>query len=85
MPRAESSAGLVALEPRIAKIELLQESQARQISDLRSRSAAVLERWYEVGVLGGGDCWDEWEGRVGQVERTLKRQEMALKREHDIA
>jgi hypothetical protein len=84
LPRAESSAALVALQPRVGKMELLQESQARQMSDLRSRSAAVLERWYEIGVLGGGDCWDEWEGRIGRVERTLKRHEAALKREQDI-
>lgn len=72
---AESSAALIALQPRLAQIELLQDSQAREISDLRARSAQAIQRWYEVGILGGSECWSEWEERTVDVEKRVRREE----------
>ena len=40
------------------------------------RSARALQRWYEVGVVGSGECWAEWEGRLGDVEREVRRVEV---------
>lgn len=48
---------------------------------LRDRSARALEQWYELGVLGMGECWAEWEGRVMDVERGVKRKERSVKGE----
>lgn len=60
----------------MAKLDSLQESQAKEMAELRSRSASVIQRWYELGVLGGGQCWTEWEGRVADVEKVVRQEEM---------
>lgn len=57
-----------------------QEEQADTISELRVRTARVLQRWYEVGLVGGGECWAEWEGRLEDVEREVKREEIVRER-----
>lgn len=75
VPPAESSAALIALKPRIARVELLQESQGKELAELRSRSASAIQRWYELSVLGGNECWTEWEGRLSNVEKRLRREE----------
>ena len=66
----------MALHPRMAKLELLQESQAKEMAELRLRSASIIQRWYELGVLGGGQRWTEWEGRVANVEKVVRQEEM---------
>ena len=66
---------MIALRPDLVRIQLLQESQAKEISTLRQRTAQVIQRWYEIGVLGEGECWVEWEDRVGAVERSVRRSE----------
>lgn len=60
----------------MAKLEVLQESQAKEMAELRSRSASIIQRWYELGVLGGGQSWTEWEGRVANVEKVVRQEEM---------
>lgn len=57
------------------------------MAELRIRSARVIQRWYEVGVLGESECWSEWEGRVVQVEKRVRRGEgrMAKVAEEDKA
>ena len=47
----------------------------KEVAELRLRSAAVLQRVYELGVLGGGECWTEWDGRMGDVEKGVRREE----------
>lgn len=81
IPPVESSLALIALQPRINRLEQLQEEQERELSELRLRSARVLKRWYEVGVLAGGECWVEWEGRVMGVEKRVRRVERWRERE----
>ncbi|KAI9780547.1 MAG: hypothetical protein M1839_006665 [Geoglossum umbratile] len=81
---AESSASLMALQPRISKVEVLQEIQSRELAELSRRSAEVLERWYRISVLGGGECWAEWEGRVARVEREARRQEAMRERSNNV-
>lgn len=76
IPSAESSASLIALHPRLNKVELLQESHARDVSELRTRTASAIQRWYELGILGESECWTEWEGRVVNVEKNVRRQEL---------
>ncbi|KAI9812276.1 MAG: hypothetical protein M1827_004724 [Pycnora praestabilis] len=76
IPQAEASATLVALQPRIARMEILQDQQTREMTELRARSADALERWYQVAILSGGQCWADWEGRMTQVEQGIRRQEL---------
>ncbi|KAF6225588.1 hypothetical protein HO133_009588 [Letharia lupina] len=87
IPPAAASASLVALQPRLSKLEHLQNEQARDMAGLRKRSARAIQRWYELGVLGESDCWTEWEGRVVEVEKRVRREEgrMAKETEEDEA
>ena len=87
IPPAEASVSLISLVPRLSKLELLQDEQAREVADLRTRSARTIQRWYELGVLGESECWTEWEGRLVQVEKRVRREEgrMAKEVEEDEA
>lgn len=71
------------MQPRIAKVELVQAGQDAEIRELRDRSAAVVEAWYKGAVLGAGEAWAELEGRVQGVERKVKRAER-LKSDDDV-
>jgi len=53
----------------------------KEISELRKRSARVLERWYLVGVEGGNECAAEWEERTGVVDRVLGKVEREIRLE----
>jgi len=66
---------LIALQPRLSQVELLQDSQASEMSELRARSAEAIQRWYELGIVGESECWSEWEGRVVGVEKRVRREE----------
>ena len=81
MPSTESSTTLIALQPRIARLELLQNAQDRELAELRLRSASVIKRWYELGPLGGSECWTEWEGRMTTLEKLVRREEASQARE----
>ncbi|GFG09179.1 putative nuclear distribution protein RO10 [Aspergillus lentulus] len=80
VPDAQASASLVQLQPRLDQLARTQKEQAREISELRVRTARVLQRWYEVGLVGSGECWAEWEGRLEDVEREVKREEVVRER-----
>ncbi|THV44214.1 hypothetical protein BGAL_0700g00040 [Botrytis galanthina] len=73
IPSAESSAQLIELQPRIAKIEALQMAQNAELSALRQRTAAVIQRWYTVDILRTGESWAELEERVQHVEQKVRR------------
>ncbi|KAJ5381628.1 uncharacterized protein N7496_004056 [Penicillium cataractarum] len=85
VPDAMSSASLITLQPQLDQLAQKQAEQAAEVSELRVRTARVLQRWYEVGVVGSGECWAEWEGRVEGVEREVRRREVIReKRENEI-
>ena len=77
IPPTELSTQLIDLQPRIAKVGALQAAQNADIAELRERSAAVIQRWYTMDILGAGDSWAELEGRVGQVEQKVRRVALA--------
>ncbi|KAE8161731.1 hypothetical protein BDV40DRAFT_301097 [Aspergillus tamarii] len=80
IPDTQTSASLIQLQPRLDQLAQVQEEQAKQISELRVRTARALQRWYEVALVGGGECWAEWEGRLEDVEREVKRGEVMRQR-----
>ncbi|KAJ5649857.1 uncharacterized protein N7484_003580 [Penicillium longicatenatum] len=85
IPDAQSSATLIDLQPRMDRVAQTQAQQAAEISELRIRTAKVLQRWYEVGLVGSGECWAEWEGRLEGVEREVRRREAVKeRRENEI-
>lgn len=81
IPPTSSSATLVALQPRLDRALQVQEEQRRQVAELRARSARLAERWVEVGVVGVGECWAEWEERLRVVEREVRRREVEREEE----
>ena len=81
VPPLESFTGLASLHPSIDKLEQEYRAFEEEVASLRRRSAALLQRWYEVAVLAGGDCWVEWERRLERVEREIRRQEILRQEE----
>ncbi|CUS07379.1 unnamed protein product [Tuber aestivum] len=73
IPDPNVSADLIALLPRINRTEIMQQTQAREIAELRRRSAALLERWYLLGVEGVNECFAEWDERTLEVDKLLSR------------
>ena len=69
------------MRSRIKAAEKEEQEQAKEIAQLRARSAHILQRWYEVSVLAGNECWVEWEGRCEEVERMVRRKERAEREE----
>ena len=83
IPSADACASLIELNARLARVGLLQDAQFTEIADIRSRSVALIERWYQICVLSGGECWADWERRVGKVERDVRRLERLRTREEN--
>lgn len=81
VPDASSSAALVSLLPRIHAARQRQAGLESQIDELRAQSARVIERWYELGIVGMGECWCDWEGRLREVEQSVRREEGRRRRE----
>ncbi|KAL4981105.1 hypothetical protein BDW66DRAFT_146871 [Aspergillus desertorum] len=81
IPDASLSASLIALQPRMNQLAAKQDEQSREIAELRVRTAKVLQRYYEISLLGSGEVWGEWEGRMESVDRGLRRVEVARGKE----
>ncbi|MCJ1311581.1 hypothetical protein MMC25_005254 [Agyrium rufum] len=78
---AETSVALAALQPRLQKLQQIQQKHAEDISELTYQTASLLQRWYELWIVGGGDCWSEWEERLTTVEKIVRREEGRRSRE----
>ena len=72
---------LIGLQSRIDAAGAKQTEQARQFAELRGRSAKIVEKWYEQGVLDMGENWADWEERLRDAEILVRRREAAKKRE----
>ena len=81
IPPAEAAVSLISLHSRLARVKHLQDIQGGEIADLRLRTVSLLQRWYEIGVLGEGECWMEWEDRVVVAEKAMRRNEAAILRD----
>ena len=76
VPPTEDFNALASLQPRISKVEQDYETLSDEIAQLRLRSAAILQRWYQTSILAGGDCWVQWEERLEAIEKAIRRQEV---------
>lgn len=83
IPSSSLSASLIALRPRLAQLARLQGTQAKEMAYLRVRSAKVVQKWYELGVLAQGERWAEWEGRMEECEKSVRRLESGRRREDE--
>lgn len=61
---------------------MLQQAQSQDIANLQQRTAALLQRWYAINILSGGECWAELTDRVEHVERRVRR--LAREREEEM-
>lgn len=83
VPESSSSASLVALDPRLHRLLRRQEEQQDAIANLRHQSLALLARWYDTGIIAMDDCWTEWEARLMDQERHVRRAEAEQRRNQD--
>ncbi|KAL8926230.1 MAG: hypothetical protein Q9208_003133 [Pyrenodesmia sp. 3 TL-2023] len=81
IPSSSLSTQLIALRPRLAQLLKLQDVQSQEMAALRARSAKAVQRWYELGVLAQGECWAEWEGRMEECEKRVRRLEAERRKE----
>lgn len=84
IPDPSALTKLLALQPRVEKIEARQAQQANEFAELRARSAKIVERWYENGVLNMGERWAGWEEKLKDCEILVRRKEAATKREEGL-
>jgi hypothetical protein len=47
------------------------------------RSARLVERWLGLQV-GMGESWAEWEGRMNEAERDMRRAEVMRRRDQEL-
>lgn len=81
IPDTASATKLLELQPRVDRARERQLAQATELAELRTRSAIVVEKWYEGGVLGMGERWTDWEERLREVEILVRRREAVKRRE----
>lgn len=83
IPDPAALAKLIALEPRLERVLQKQDEQAREVAELRARSARVVEKWYQEGVLGMGEKWAGWEETLREGEILVRRSEARERRERE--
>ena len=81
VPPSEAMTALILQGPRMQRLRAHQARQARDLARLRHQSARMVERWYQTTVLGSGDCWAEWDGRVTELAQLVQRVERQRARE----
>jgi hypothetical protein len=84
VPDPTSASKLRELQARIDRAAARQEQQEIELAELRTRSAAVVEQWYETGVLGMAERWAGWEERMRDAEIVVRRMEAVKKREEEL-
>ena len=48
---------------------------------LAKRSGILLLRWYDGSVIGAGRCWVDWEARLREAEKVVRRAEVRREKE----
>ncbi|KAG9526114.1 hypothetical protein KCV07_g796, partial [Aureobasidium melanogenum] len=81
LPDPSSSAALIHLLPRLQRAAHRQENQQQSIAQLRHQSLALLARWYDSAIIGMDDCWTEWEARLMDQEKLVRRAEADKKQD----
>ena len=78
IPEAAASSRLITLKPRVDKAMQEHSEQDVEVADLRTRSAWLMKWWVNVGVVGMGECWADWEGRLRECERSARKLERRI-------
>ena len=81
LPQSETTASLLSIKPRLTRAETAQDLFASDVAELRLRSILLLQRWVKVGVQAAGHCWADWEERLMEIEKIVRRAEHAQAQE----
>lgn len=81
IPPAEQSASLLDAGTRVEELRQRQAMVNADIEELKGRSARLLEWWVKNGVVGMGELWEDWEQRVKDCERAVRREERKQREE----
>ncbi|KAG8625163.1 hypothetical protein KVT40_006914 [Elsinoe batatas] len=84
IPEASSSVHILAQTPRMQRAIVRAEAQNKHMSDVRTRSAELVSRWHQVGVLGVGEVISEWDERLTDAERSLRQRHARMRRDVEL-
>lgn len=85
LPPTQAFTTLIANLPRMAAADRRQREQAVQIAELRKRSGVLLLQWHELFMLGQGRCWAEWDTRLTEAEKKVRREEFRRTQDDGLA
>lgn len=71
----------VSIQRGLVRAQVIQQAQESEVALLRERTARLLAQWYQDSVLTGGERLADWEERLLDVEKVIKRREVAQARE----
>jgi len=72
---------LVAMQESLAMAQATQRAQENELSELRARTAKLMAQWYRDYALASGERLADWEERLLDVERVIRRCEVAQARD----
>ena len=75
VPAPEATSTILSVKPRLARVEQVQDMFAADVAELRLRSILLLQHWVKLGVQAAGHCWADWEERLLEVEKIVRRAE----------
>lgn len=82
VPPSKDSAELLALGPRLDRSEDWWDLMAEDIEMLRGRTILLKQRAYKICNLSILQCWAEYEDRLLECEKIVRRAEIAKEKEN---
>lgn len=80
IPDTKHSLTLMNLLPRLEALTATSIAQADAVTELVRASASVVARWHQIGIVSSSECFAEWEARLMQLEKRLRRQRVELEK-----
>ena len=77
VPSTEASAALLALGTRLDRGEDVCDMMSEDLAILRTRSLLLKQRIWKLANLSVLGCWAEFEQRLLDCERAIRRAEVA--------
>jgi len=72
---------IVGMQRSLVRAQAAQQAQENEIGELRERTAQLLARWHQDSVLVAGERLAGWEERLLDVEKVIRRREVAQARD----
>ena len=81
VPTSKESAEFLALGPRLDRAEDWWDIIAKDVEALRGRTILLKQRAYKICNLSVLQCWAEYEERLMECEKIVRRAEIATEEE----